>query len=98
MSKRFMMKRYLGLSDEEILENEQMWQEERDEPELTTTQGQDLRSIGVTPAGLEQDLAMGQELAGAETGAEAGAPQGGVAPVPTAQPAAPAGAPPIPTI
>ena len=98
MSKRFMMKRYLGLSDEEILENEQMWQEERDEPELTTTQGQDLRSIGVTPAGLEQDLAMGQELAGAELGAEAGAPQGGVAPAPTAQPAAPAGAPPIPTI
>ena len=50
------------------------------------------------PAGLEQDLAMGQELAGAEVGAEAGAPQGGVAPAPTAQPAAPAGAPPIPTI
>jgi hypothetical protein len=93
MSKRFMMKRYLGLSDEEILENEQMWQEERDEPELTTTQGQDLRSIGVTPAGLEQDLAMGQELAGAETGAEAGAPQGGVAPVPTAQPGSAAPAP-----
>jgi hypothetical protein len=98
MSKRFMLKRYLGLSDEEILENEQMWQEERDEPELTTTQGQDLRSIGVTPAGLEQDIAMGQELAGTETGVEAGAPQGGVPPAPTAQPAAPAGAPPIPTI
>ena len=93
MSKRFMLKRYLGLSDEEILENEQMWQEERDEPELSTTQGQDLRSIGVTPAGLEQDLAMGQELAGAETGAEAGAPQGGVAPVPTAQPGSTAPAP-----
>ena len=93
MSKRFMLKRYLGLSDEEILENEQMWQEERDEPELTTTQGQDLRSIGVTPAGLEQDLAMGQELAGAEVGAEAGAPQGGVPPVPTAQPGSTAPAP-----
>ena len=93
MSKRFMMKRYLGLSDEEILENEQMWQEERDEPELSTTQGQDLRSIGVTPAGLEQDLAMSQELAGAETGAEAGAPQGGAAPVPTAQPGSAAPAP-----
>jgi hypothetical protein len=86
MSKRFMMKRYLGLSDEEILENEQMWREERDEPELTTTQGQDLRSIGVTPAGLEQDIAMGQELAGAETGAEAGLPQGGTATAPTAAP------------
>jgi hypothetical protein len=86
MSKRFMMKRYLGLSDEEILENEQMWREERDEPELATTQGQDLRSIGVTPAGLEQDIAMGQELAGAETGAEAGQPQGGTATAPTAAP------------
>jgi len=88
MSKRFMLKRYLGLSDEEILENEQMWKEERDEPELTTTQGQDLRSIGITPAGLESDIAMGQELAGSEIGAEAGLPQAGATPTPTA----PAGA------
>ena len=99
MSKRFMMKRYLGLSEEEIVENEQMWREERDEPELSTTQGQDLRSIGVTPAGLESDIAMGQELAGAEMGAEAGAPQAGAElPTATAGTAAPAGAPPIPTI
>jgi hypothetical protein len=90
MSKRFMMKRYLGLSDEEIVENEQMWREERDEPDLVTTQGQDLRSIGVTPAGLESDIAMGQELTAAETGAEAGAPEAGgaVAPVPTVTPGA----------
>jgi hypothetical protein len=99
MSKRFMMKRYLGLSDEEIVENEQMWREERDEPDLVTTQGQDLRSIGVTPAGLEQDIAMGQELAGSELGAESGAPEGGVPPAPTTVPGAtPAGAPPIPTV
>ena len=88
MSKRFMMKRYLGLTEEEIVENEQLWREERDEPELTTTQGQDLRSIGVTPAGLESDIAMGQELAGAEMGAEAGLPQAGAVPTSTA----PAGA------
>ena len=92
MSKRFMMKRYLGLSDEEILENEQMWQEERDEPELSTTQGQDLRSIGITPAGLEQDIATGQELAGAEMGTEAGLPQAGATPTSTAPVGA--GAPP----
>ena len=84
MSKRFMMKRYLGLTEEEIVENEQLWREERDEPELTTTQGQDLRSIGVTPAGLESDIAMGQELAGAEMGAEAGLPQAGAVPTSTA--------------
>ena len=76
MSKRFLMNRYLGLSEEEIVENEKMWREERDQPELQTTQGQDLRSIGITPAGLETDIATGQELAGAELGAEAGAPQG----------------------
>jgi hypothetical protein len=97
MSKRFMMKRYLGLSDEEIVENEKMWREERDEPELVTTQGQDLRSIGVTPAGLESDIAMGQELTADEAGAEAGAPEAGgtAAPVPTATPgaAAPTGVP-----
>jgi len=76
MSKRFLMSRYLGLSEEEIVENEKQWREERDQPELQTTQGQDLRSIGITPAGLETDIATGQELAGAEAGAEAGAPQG----------------------
>jgi hypothetical protein len=74
MSKRFMMKRYLGLTEEEIQENETMWMEERDEPELETTQGQDLRSIGITPAGLEADITTGQELSGAEgmPGAEGG--------------------------
>jgi hypothetical protein len=98
MSKRFMMKRYLGLTEEEIVENETMWAEERDEPELTTTQGQDLRSVGITPAGLESDITTGQELAGAETGAEG--PEGGMPGAPTTAPgtAAPAGAPPIPTI
>jgi len=100
MSKRFMMKRYLGLTEEEIVENETLWAEERDDPELNTTQGQDLRSIGVTPAGLEQDISMGQELAGADLG---GAPGAADASAPGALPAAPgaaapAGAPPIPTI
>ena len=61
-----MMKRFLGLTEEEIVENEEMWREERDEPEVSTTQGQDLRSIGVTPAGMESDIETGQELAGAE--------------------------------
>jgi Bacteriophage T4-like portal protein (Gp20) len=100
LSKRFMLKRYLGLSEEEIVENEQMWREEREEPDLETTQGQDLRSIGITPAGLEQDIATGEELASSEMGAEAGAPQGGTPPV-AGQPAgqgAPAGAPPMPTL
>jgi hypothetical protein len=106
MSKRFMMKRYLGLTEEEIVENEQAWREEREQPEVETTQGQDLRSIGVTPAGLESDIAMGQELSGAEMAADGGAPEGAMPGIPTAgvtpgagASAAPAGgAPPIPTL
>jgi len=101
MSKRFMLKRYLGLSEEEIVENEQLWKEERDTPELSTTQGQDLRSIGITPAGLETDISMGQELSGEEIGAEAGMPQGaapagqvaGATPQGTAGALAPGGVP-----
>ena len=36
--------------------------------ELETTQGQDLRSVGITPAGLEADINTGQELAAPEGG------------------------------
>ena len=97
MSKRFMLERFLGLSKEEIVENETMWREERDEPELETTQGQDLRAIGVTPAGLESDIAMGQELggAGAEPGAETQPGAAGTPPTTTA-PAGAGAAPPAP--
>jgi len=93
MSKRFMMKRFLGLTEEEIVENETMWKEERDEPELKTTQGQDLRSIGITPAGMETDIATGEELAGQETAANTGEPQGASAGIPTAGAPAGQGAP-----
>jgi len=94
MSKRFLMKRYLGLSEEEIQENSELWREERDEPELNTTTGQDLRSVGVSPADLESDITTGEELAagmeppgGAPGGAGPGAPaiggQAAAAPLPT---------------
>ena len=84
MSKRFMLKRFLGLSETEIRENEELWQEERSRPEMTTTTGQDLRSIGVTPGAIESDIAAGEELAAME-------PTGGEPAVPGAAP--PGGAP-----
>ena len=94
MSKRFLMKRYLGLSEEEIQENSDLWNEERDEPELSTTTGQDLRSVGVSPADIESDITTGEEIgAGLEApggipgGAGPGAPaiggQAAAAPLPT---------------
>jgi hypothetical protein len=66
MSKRFLMERFLGLTPEEILKNEKLWREERDQPDLETTQGQDLRAVGVTPGAMDADIAMGDEMAGLE--------------------------------
>ena len=68
MSKRFMMKRFLGLTEEELVENEYMWREENDEPELQVDPGQQMRGANITPAGIESDLETGQELAGGEAG------------------------------
>jgi hypothetical protein len=103
LSKRFLMKRYLGLSEEEIADNEKLWKEERDQPELSTQGGQDLRSVGISPADIEADITAGEEIAGA-----AGAPEGAVAPMAPGMAGAPGaaaagagpagGAAPVPTI
>jgi hypothetical protein len=100
MSKRFLMKRYLGLSEEEITENAQLWKEERDQPDLQTQSGQDLRSVGISPADIESDIGVGEEFA-----AVGGAPEGGIAPGVAAVPGGAAagagpvgGAAPVPTI
>jgi hypothetical protein len=64
MSKRFMLQRFLGLTEEEIKENEKLWREERDNPEMDSVKGSDLRSVGITPGALETDVAAGEEIAG----------------------------------
>jgi hypothetical protein len=91
LSKRFALKRFLGLSQEEIAENEQLWNEENaGMGSLGSAQG-DLRSVGITGAGLSSDLEnlgqAGTELPGEDFGGEApppSAPQssggGGMAP------------------
>ena len=96
MSKRFMLKRFLGLTEEELVENEKSWREERDTPELETVQGQQLRGVGITPAGIESDIATGEELAGAEMSADTGEPQGSMGAIPTAGAPAGQGAPAAP--
>jgi hypothetical protein len=88
MSKRFLLKRYLGLTEEEIQENEELWREERSDAESPGPTGEDLRSVGVTPAGLDADITTGEAFAAPE-GGELGAAPGGV---PGAQPGAQPGA------
>ena len=74
LSKRFIMKRYLGLTDDEIQENEELWQEERAKPDAPAMTGQDLRSVGVTPADIESDITTGQEFGDLGPADIAGAP------------------------
>ena len=87
MSKRFAMKRFLGLSEDELTENEELWEQERSQPDMQTNSGQDLRSVGISPAGIESDIETGAEL-GQALGPEAGLGDVGAGP---GAPAAPGG-------
>jgi len=66
MSKRFALKRYLGLSEEEMLENETMWREENNVPdeEETGTAGSDLRGVGITPGDMDADIGDMEDFEG----------------------------------
>jgi hypothetical protein len=83
MSTRFCMERFLGLSQEEIKENQKLWEEERIEPTEEKPKGSDLRGIGLSSADVEGDLEMGDEMEangdlngqpGTEPGAQPDAP------------------------
>ena len=75
MSKRFLMKRYLGLTEDELQENTTQWEEETGQPIETDPTGSDLRTVGVSPSDIEGDVAMGDAVsAGEEAGAD---PAGG---------------------
>ena len=88
MSKRFMLERFLGLTEDEIQKNEEMWREEHDDVDAPAVAGSDLRAVGVTPSGMEADIATGEEMAGmGQPGAE-GMTGPGAAP-PAAGPGAP---------
>jgi len=56
LSKRFAMKRYLGLSQEEIVENERLWREEN-AANISAAQDAagELRSAGITPSSISAD-------------------------------------------
>jgi len=92
MSKRFAMKRFLALTDEELAENERLWAEESGKGEPTTTDAAgELRSAGISASGIEGDMGAAGDLTApedmqAEPGEDAG---GAVPPVAGAQPGAP---------
>ena len=93
MSKRFAMERFLGLTQEEIEKNQQLWFEEREAPEDSETSGSDLRSIGISPGDMETDTETADSLE--DMGTEELGPDGMPPAVagPEAMPAGGAGAP-----
>ena len=78
LSKRFALKRFLGLTDEEIKENEALWKEEQGNNLVPAPDSSgSLRSVGVSPGGIAaeqagQDAEAPEDMAAA---AEAGAAQ-----------------------
>lgn len=82
LSKRFAMKRFLGLSQEEITENEKLWAAENGARlQAPQDSASELRSAGITPAGIAGEAAPPEAAETApEVGAEGGEAEAGAAP------------------
>ena len=96
ISKRFALKRFLGLSQEEMAENQELWEEENLDKGDNLNSSAELRSAGITAGGIGGDMdSLGQADTGEETmpegelgaegGAEGGAPGAGASPTPAPQ-------------
>ena len=77
MSKRFALKRYLGLSEEEMARNAELWAEENNVPQKKLTKSTQLRQGGVTQAGISSDLDQFEEPTADAEAPEPGSPQPG---------------------
>jgi hypothetical protein len=62
MSIRFAMERFLGLSQEEIKQNQKLWKEEKSEPEESEAKGTDLRSVGISVGDIDSDLESAENM------------------------------------
>ena len=77
MSKRFALKRYLGLSEEEMARNAELWAEENNVPQKKQTKANELRGGGVTQSGISSDLDQFEEPTADADAPEPGALQPG---------------------
>jgi hypothetical protein len=75
ISKRFALERFLGLSEEEIKKNEQLWLEENAEDVTQEPKGSDLRNIGVSTGDFQADSNTADDLENAEMEQEPGSPE-----------------------
>jgi hypothetical protein len=61
MSKRFALSRYLGLSEEEMAKNADMWAEENNIPQKKQSKNAQLRAGGVSQSGIASDTDQFEE-------------------------------------
>ena len=66
-SKRWLMKRYLGMTEQELSENETAWAEEQGDADLAQPAAATPRNVGITPGAIASDM----ESLGPDTGVEA---------------------------
>ena len=85
MSKRFVLQRYLGLSEEEVAQNQEMWRQENDVQGGAPSAAKQMRDAGISPGTIASDVAgqtpepdLTPETPGGTVGpAGAGTPGGG---------------------
>ena len=76
MSKRFALSRYLGLSEEEMARNADLWAEENNVPQKKQSKNAQLRAGGVSQAGIKGDLDQFEEPTADPESPEPGQPGG----------------------
>jgi len=64
ISKRFALKRFLGLTAEEMADNEMLWKQENVDEDTALPANAELRSVGITASGIGADMSA---LGGATT-------------------------------
>jgi hypothetical protein len=87
VSKRFAMKRFLGMTAEEVAENERMWKEENIDEDTKLSASAEMRSTGITANSIAGDLSS----LGANTAEPAPGGPGGETPAPGGEAPAPGG-------
>jgi hypothetical protein len=87
VSKRFALKRFLGLTTEEMAENELQWRQENIDDDTVLPANAELRSVGITASGLGADISNLSGATAAPAPEDISAAPGGTPPESTPPPA-----------
>jgi hypothetical protein len=89
ISKRFALQRFLGLSEEEMAENERLWAEEQGKSDaIPTDSSGELRSVGISQTDIASDTEAATDTEATPDQAAAMPVSGTEAPVSVTPPAA----------